>query len=230
MNKQQFLAAVRLNAVSVPPEELSALLDYYAEMIDEAIEEGCSEEEAVARLGNWEEIREQIQTFRADAPPVSSPIPEPIGTTEQISQTGQTEPKSDTDDTASAGIKKRKNISLPTWAVVLLILTSPVWGTVVLTLLIVLFAVVFSLVVIGAALVVSLFAVAIVLAVVGFVGIPAAFVLLATSGIAPFLLTLGGGLVCVGLAVLGGLLLFPFVSVFVSFVKWLFSWIVGWFR
>ena len=227
MNKQQILAAVRLNAVSVPPEELSALLDYYAEMIDEAMDEGCSEEEAVARLGSWEEIREQILTFRADTTPVSSPISEPIGTPEQKNQT---ETGADTAAPAPVRTKKWKNISLPTWAVVLLILTSPVWGTVVLTLLIVLFAVVFSLVVIGAALVVSLFAVAIVLAVVGVVGIPAAFVLLATSGIAPFLLTLGGGLVCVGLAVLGGLLLFPFVSVFVSFVKWLFSWIVGWFR
>jgi len=114
--------------------------------------------------------------------------------------------------------------------VVLLILTSPVWGAIVLSLGIAVFAVIASLVVIGGALVISLFAVVLCLAVVGVVGIPAAFVLLATSGIAPFLLTLGGGLICAGLAILGGLLLAPFAVFFISFVKWLFRSISGFFR
>ena len=224
MNKQQFLAAVRLNAASVPPEELTALLDYYTEMIDEAMDEGCTEEEAVARLGSWDEIREQIHTFRAEPNPVSIIQPQPSFNNAQ--------PETNTAVPASepAKVKRWKNISLPTWAVVLLILTSPVWGTVVLTLLIVLFAVIFSLVVIGGALVISLFAVVIALAVVGVVGIPAGVVLLATSGIAPFLLTLGGGLVCVGLAILGGLLLAPFAVFFVSTVKLVFRGIAGFFR
>ena len=221
MNKQQFLAAVRLNAVSVPPEELTALLDYYTEMIDEAMDEGCSEEEAVARLGSWDEIREQIHTFRAEPNPVPIIQPQPSFHNAQ--------PETNTAAPASepAKVKRWKNISLPTWAVVLLILTSPVWGTVVLTLLIVLFAVIFSLVVIGGALVISLFAIVVALAVVGVVGIPAAFVLLVTSSIAPFLLTLGGGLVCAGLAILGTLLLLPFASFFVTCVKALYSWIIG---
>ncbi len=231
MNKQQFLAAVRLNAASVPPEELAALLDYYAEMIDEAMDEGLSEEEAVARLGSWDEIREQIHTYRTEPPPVTAPI-------------AAAEPETHTDSTANpsfapaeepAKTKTRSRISLPiwampTWAVVLLILTSPVWGTVVLSLLIVLLAVAASLVVIGGALVISLFAVVVALAAVGVVGIPAAFVLLATSGIAPFLLTLGGGLVCAGLAILGGFFCVLFTSLFVDAVKFLYGGIVGLFR
>jgi len=224
MNKQQFLAAVRLNAASVPPEELTALLDYYTEMIDEAMDEGCTEEEAVARVGSWDEIREQIHTFRAEPNPVPIIQPQPSFHNTQ-SETNTAAPASE-----PAKVKRWKNISLPTWAVVLLILTSPVWGTVVLTLLIVLFAVVFSLVVIGGALVISLFAVVIALAAVGVVGIGAGVVLLATSGIAPFLLTLGGGLVCVGLAILGGLLLAPFAVFFVSTVKLVFRGIAGFFR
>ena len=114
MNKQQFLAAVRLNAASVPPEELAALLDYYTEMIDEAMDEGCSEEEAVARLGSWDEIREQIHTFRAE------PSAVPINQSEATFHTAHSEPNT----TAPETPKKRNRISLPTWAVVLLILTS----------------------------------------------------------------------------------------------------------
>ena len=214
MNKDQFLAAVRQEAVSVPQHELEKMLEYYEEMIDEATEEGLCEEEAIARLGTWDEICEQIGAFRIGSPPVSS------------SPQCQTPPKQASEPKSAA----RRRVNLPVWAVVLLILTSPVWGTVVLTLLIVLFAVVFSLVVIGGALVISLFAIVIALAAVGVVGIPAGVVLLATSGIAPFLLTLGGGLICVGLAILGGLLLAPFAVFFISTVKLVFRGIAGFFR
>ncbi len=226
VNKVQFLAAVRLNAANVPPDELEKMLDYYTEMIDEAIDEGCSEEEAVARLGSWDEIREQIHTFRCEDVTASEPIIMETPT-EQTENSEKVTP-------APAGEpvkkKKRNRISLPTWAVVLLILTSPVWGTVVLTLLIVLFAVVFSLVVVGGALVISLFAVVVSLGAVGVVGIPAAFILLATSGIAPFLLTLGGGLVCAGLAILGWFVCGGFLTLFVASVKYLYRGIAGFFH
>ena len=212
VNKMQFLRAVREKTVHMPPSEVNRLLEYYNEMIDEAVEEGLSEEEAVDRLGTWEEICAQIEEFRTSEP-------QPI---EAIKEEPAKEPKNPIPEK-----KPKKRISLPMWAVVLLILTSPVWGAIVLSLGIAVFAVVASLVVIGGALVVSLFAVVLSLAVVGVVGIPAAFVLLVTSSIAPFLLTLGGGLVCAGLAILGTLLLLPFASFFVTCVKALYSWIIG---
>lgn len=215
VNKMQFLQSVREQTAGMPSTEINRLLEYYNEMIDEAIEEGMSEEEAVNRLGTWEEICAQIEEFRTSEPQ----------TTEPIKEEPAKEPQNPIPDK-----KPKKHVSLPTWAVVLLILTSPVWGMVVLSLLIVLFAVIFSLVVIGGALVISLFAVVIALAAVGVVGIPAGVVLLVTSGIAPFLLTLGGGLVCVGLAILGGLLLAPFAVFFVSTVKLVFRGIAGFFR
>lgn len=215
VNKIQFLQSVREQTAGMPSTEINRLLEYYSEMIDEAMEEGMSEEEATAHLGTWEEICAQIEEFRT-----SEPVP-----TEPIKEEPVNEPQNPIPEK-----KPKKRISLPMWAVVLLILTSPVWGTVVLTLLIVLFAVIFSLVVIGGALVISLFAIVVALAAVGVVGIPAGVVLLATSGIAPFLLTLGGGLVCVGLAILGGLLLAPFAVFFVSTVKLVFRGIAGFFR
>ena len=212
VNKMQFLRAVREKTVHLPQSEVNRLLEYYNEMIDEAVEEGLSEEEAVDRLGTWEEICAQIEEFRTSEPQPTEPIKEEPAK----------EPQNPIPDK-----KPKKRISLPMWAVVLLILTSPVWGAIVLALGIAAFAVIVSLVVIGGALVISLFAVVLSLAVVGVVGIPAAFVLLVTSSIAPFLLTLGGGLVCVGLAILGTLLLLPFASFFVTCVKALYSWIIG---
>ena len=212
VNKMQFLQSVREQTAGMPLTEINRLLEYYSEMIDEAMEEGMSEEEATAHLGTWEEICAQIEEFRTSEPQPTEPIKEDF-TEEQQNPIPEKKPK--------------KRISLPMWAVVLLILTSPVWGAIVLALGIAAFAVIVSLVVIGGALVISLFAVVLSLAVVGVVGIPAAFVLLVTSSIAPFLLTLGGGLVCAGLAILGTLLLLPFASFFVTCVKALYSWIIG---
>ena len=215
VNKMQFLRAVREKTVHLPLSEVNRLLEYFNEMIDEAMEEGLSEEEAVDRLGTWEEICAQIEEFRTSEPVLTEPIKEDF--TE--------EPQNPIPDK-----KPKKRVSLPVWAIVLLILTSPVWGAIVLSLGIAVFAVVASLVVIVGALVISLFAIVVALAAVGVVGIPAGVVLLATSGIAPFLLTLGGGLVCVGLAILGGLLLAPFAVFFVSTVKLVFRGIAGFFR
>ena len=212
VNKMQFLQSVREQTAGMPLTEINRLLEYYSEMIDEAMEEGMSEEEATAHLGTWEEICAQIEEFRTSEP-------QPI---EAIKEEPAKELKNPIPET-----KPKKRISLPMWAVVLLILTSPVWGAIVLSLGIAVFAVIVSLVVIGGALVVSLFAVVLSLVVVGVVGIPAAFVLLVTSSLAPFLLTLGGGLVCAGLAILGTLLLLPFASFFVTCVKALYSWIIG---
>ena len=215
VNKMQFLQAVREQTAGMPLTEINRLLEYYSEMIDEAMEEGMSEEEATAHLGTWQNICAQIEEFRTSEP-------QPI---EAIKEEPAKEPKNPIPDK-----KPKKHVSLPMWAVVLLILTSPIWGAIVLSLGIAVFAVVASLVVIVGALVISLFAIVVALAAVGVVGIPAGVVLLATSGIAPFLLTLGGGLVCVGLAILGGLLLAPFAVFFVSTVKLVFRGIAGFFR
>ncbi|MBR5222075.1 MAG: DUF1700 domain-containing protein, partial [Clostridia bacterium] len=108
MNKMQFLRAVREKTVHMPPSEVNRLLEYYSEMIDEAMEEGLSEEEAVDRLGTWEEICAQIEEFRTSEPVLTEPINEDF--TE--------EPQNPSPDK-----KPKKRISLPMWAVVLLILT-----------------------------------------------------------------------------------------------------------
>lgn len=60
MNKNEFLASLREHLNGVPEEDINKSLDFYAEMIDDRVEDGMSEEEAVEALGSMEEIKDQI--------------------------------------------------------------------------------------------------------------------------------------------------------------------------
>ena len=50
MNKQIFLDGLRTAISSLPPEEVNKTLAYYAEIIDDRIEDGMSEQQAIASL------------------------------------------------------------------------------------------------------------------------------------------------------------------------------------
>lgn len=60
MNKNEFLATLRERLNGLPEEDIIKSLDFYGEMLDDRIEDGMSEEEAVSDLGNIEEIISQI--------------------------------------------------------------------------------------------------------------------------------------------------------------------------
>lgn len=60
MNKEQFLAAVRQRRAGLPQSDIDRFLDYYAEMIDDRMEDGLSEGEAVAAMGTPEYVASQI--------------------------------------------------------------------------------------------------------------------------------------------------------------------------
>jgi len=59
MNKQEFLAQLRERLSGLPQEDIEERLSFYGEMIDDRMEEGLSEEEAVAAIGLVEEIAAQ---------------------------------------------------------------------------------------------------------------------------------------------------------------------------
>lgn len=86
MNKQEFLKNLRVSLSNLPQEEIEERIIFYSEMIDDRIEEGLSEEEAVSGIGVID-----------DTP----------------TQTTNEQPKT-----------KRK---LKAWEIVLLILGSPIW-------------------------------------------------------------------------------------------------------
>ena len=64
MNKQEFLSCLRRGLSSLPQEELNERLTFYSEMIDDRMEEGLSEEEAVRSIGSVESIIGQIMMDR----------------------------------------------------------------------------------------------------------------------------------------------------------------------
>lgn len=60
MNKQDFLTALESALSGLGEEETKKSLDFYAEIIDDAVENGENEEEAVARIGSVEETAQKI--------------------------------------------------------------------------------------------------------------------------------------------------------------------------
>ena len=60
MNKQEYLEALRSRISAMPADDVNRFMDYYSEMIDDRVEDGLSEEEAVADMGSPEAAVEQI--------------------------------------------------------------------------------------------------------------------------------------------------------------------------
>ena len=56
MNKREFLARLRKGLYGLPQDDIEERLIFYSEMIDDRMEEGLSEEEAVSAVGNVQEI------------------------------------------------------------------------------------------------------------------------------------------------------------------------------
>ena len=51
MNKQEFIVALCDRLVGLPEQEVEDRIGFYCEMIDDRIEDGLSEEDAVAAIG-----------------------------------------------------------------------------------------------------------------------------------------------------------------------------------
>lgn len=60
MNKQEFLARLRQGLEGFPRAEVEERIEFYSEMIDDRIEEGKSEELAVAEMGPVDNVIRQI--------------------------------------------------------------------------------------------------------------------------------------------------------------------------
>ncbi len=60
MNKRDFICEMNSRLYGLPEEDVNKSIDYYCELIEDSIEDGKSEEEAVASLGEIDEIVSQI--------------------------------------------------------------------------------------------------------------------------------------------------------------------------
>ena len=165
MHKDEFLEQLRKGLSGLPQEDVEECLLFYGEMIDDRVEDGLSEMEAISSIGSVDEIVEQT-----------------------VAQTPLAK-------IAKEKIKSKKRLSAV--QITLLILGSPVW----LSLAIAVIAVIFALYVSWWAVLISLWSVfASLLAC--FVGGVAACVLFASGGNgAAGLAMLAAGAVCAGLAI-----------------------------
>lgn len=108
MTKKEFLSALRRKICKLPRKEIRERIGFYSEIIDDKIEEGLSEADAVADVGGIEEIAKQILS----------------DTNLEITE------------------KKYKKAASP-WQIVLLVIGSPIW----LSILIAVFAVIWSVII-----------------------------------------------------------------------------------
>ena len=60
MNKREFIENLRKALNGLPKDEVAERLSFYSEMIDDRMEDGLSEEEAVSEIGQVDEIASQI--------------------------------------------------------------------------------------------------------------------------------------------------------------------------
>ena len=60
MTKVNFLFELRDKLSGLPTEDIEERLNFYSEMIEDRMEEGLSEEDAVAAIGTTDEIAKQI--------------------------------------------------------------------------------------------------------------------------------------------------------------------------
>ena len=68
MNKQDFLAKLQKGLSHLTEEEREGRLSFYSEMIDDRVEEGLTEEEAVAEIGSIDSVIAQTYTEAEPAP------------------------------------------------------------------------------------------------------------------------------------------------------------------
>ncbi len=153
MTKQEFLARLRNGLSVLPQDDREERLTFYSEMIDDRMEDELSEEEAVCKIGDVDQLISQITI---DVPPEKT--------------------------------KTRRRIR--PWEIVLLILGSPIW----LSLLLAAFAVMLSICL-------SLWAVFVSLAACALGGIVAGIGFACNGHAIPGLAMIGAGLVCAGLSV-----------------------------
>ena len=166
MFREAFLGELRKGLAGLPEEELEGRLAFYEEMIDDRMEEGLTEEAAVAEVGPASRVIGQILAEI----PLSRIVRE----------------------------KVKPRHALRVWEILLLVLGSPIW----LSLLVAAAAVVLSLYAVLWAVVISLWAADLSLAASAVACVASGVLFLIKGRLVPACCALGAALVCAGLAIL----------------------------
>ena len=166
MTKQHFLLSLRDRLSALPQNTVEEQLHFYNEMIEDRMEDGLSEDEAVRAIGLVDEIATQIIAHTPSLKPVKQ------------------------------NLRPKKH--LKAWEIVLLVLSAPIW----LSLLIAALAVALSLYASLWAVVGSLWAAFGSLIACGIGGVLAGTIFAFQNHVWQGLAVIGGGLTCAGLGIL----------------------------
>ena len=172
MNKQEFLSELRKRLSRLPKQEMEERIGFYSEMIDDLMEEGLTEEEAISQIGSVEEI-----------------VPQIIGDSDHAQDTTQDEKVKN---------KTHTKRQLSPWEIVLIALGSPIW----LSLLIAAFSVILSVYVVIWSVVISLWSVQVSLIACALGGIVAGILFIVLGNTLSGIAMIGAGVVCAGLSIL----------------------------
>ena len=200
MKKAEFLNQLKASLWALPEEDRQCSLDYYSEMIDDRMEDGLLEEEAVAAVGSLDEIVKQILSETPRPPQVVPP---------QTKKKQSQQPVKD---------------NTKTWLIILLILGCPVWGSLGVGLLSTVFGVYVSL----WAVVISLYAVFLALAASVLGCIVASVFMIGSVG--EVTVAWGAALLCAGLSILFLLLANLAAKGMVKLTKWCWDTAKGIFK
>ncbi len=201
MKRIEFLNQLKAQLWALPEADIQCSLDYYSEMIDDRMEDGLSEEEAVAAIGDLDEIVKQILNETPRPPQVVKPA-------------------------ENQQPKQNQKRGMEPWLIALLVLGAPLWislvagiGSSVLGIYVSLWSVV-----------IALYATAFALAVAALGLLVAAFSLLWIRRFAKGAVLAGGALVCAGCAILFFLLSNLAAKGLVALTKLIWNGVIGIFR
>ena len=167
MKKNEFLLELKERLVGLSEADVKQSLDYYTEMIDDRMEDGLSEDEAVKEVGTPAAIAEEILK--------EMPL------------------------TKLVKARVKPNRKMAAWEIVLLILGSPLW----LALLLTLFAAVLSLYIALWSVVISLWAIEVAFGGAVLVGVIALPISLIQGNVWAGIALLGVGVFVAGLCIFG---------------------------
>ncbi len=165
MDRQGFLDALQQCLSDLPQEDVARSLEYYEEMLDDRIEDGLTEQEAVEQIGTPSEIADRIR--------MEMPLQTLVRT-------------------------RAKAKRLKGWEIALLILGSPVWFPLVLSVLVILL----SLYVVLWSLLLSLYAVDLSLAAAALASVGLSIWTILEQDILHGTFLLGAGLICAAFTIL----------------------------
>lgn len=177
MTKIEYLNKIRQILGSKRTPEAERSIEYYSEMIDDLTEDGLTIEEAIAKIGTPEEIAAQILNGNSDTAQDESIKSDPI----------------------TGGKVKRK---LKPWQTLLIILTSPIWLSIILALAAVSLSLAITAIVLYIVLwsvIISLYAAILGLAASSIAALCAAVIFTATGQFHSALFTFGAALVLAGI-------------------------------